>query len=212
MSSADSGSMVDVAFRLPGGRLPVDHAYALSTAVIAALPWFAQEAQARLHQVHTAATGSGWMRPEGACGDELHLSRRTKLTLRVPARRSADTFVLEGRCLDVDGYRLEPGAPKVMPLLAADTLLARHVICEENEEEARLMARLERALGELAIDGAQVLCGRAHRIATPEATLHTRSVVVKGLDAGGALSLLRHGIGSAGKLGCGVFVPYKRIE
>jgi len=212
MKSNDSDTMVDVAFRLPGGRLPVDHAYALSSAIIEALPWFAQESDARLHQVHTAASGSGWMRPEGATGEELYLSRRTRLLLRVPGHRSGDTRALEGRSLDVDGYRLEPGDAKVLPLVAADTLLARHVICEDNEEEAQLVARLERHLKERAIEGAQALCGRAQRITTPDATLHTRSVVIKGLDAAGAMLLLRRGIGPAGKLGCGVFVPYKRIE
>ena len=205
------GDVVDVAFRLAGGRLPVDHAFALSTAVGDALPWFARESDARLHQVHTAAAGSGWMRPEGAPGELLHLSRRTRLILRLPAQRAGDARALEGRRLDVDGYRLEPGAAKVVPLVAADTLLARHVVCGENEEEARLVARLGQALGALDIEQGQVICGRAHRIATPDGVLHTRSVVVTGLDDAGAMALMRRGLGPAGKLGCGVFVPYKRI-
>ena len=212
MTSAESDAMVDVAFRLPGGRLPVDHGYALSTAVIAALPWFACEPDARLHQVHTAATGSGWMRPDGATGDELHLSRRTRLTLRVPRQRAADALALEGRCLDVGGYALEPGAAKLVPLVAADTLLARHVVDEDNEGEACFIARLHRSLLAMSIERAQVICGRAHRIATPQGALATRSVVVKQLDSAAAMSLLRRGLGPAGKLGCGVFVAYKRIE
>ena len=206
-----SDEVVDVAFRLAGGRLPVDHAFALSTAITAALPWFEREPDARLHQVHTAAAGSGWMRPQGAPGELLHLSRRTRLVLRLPARRAGDALALEGHPLDVDGYPLEPGAAKVVPLAAADTLLARHVVCGEDEQEDHLLARLGQSLGALAIDDAKVICGRAHRIATPQRVLCACSVVVTGLDDAGAMALLRHGVGPEGKLGCGVFVPYKHI-
>ena len=212
MADAASEEIVDVAFRLPGGRLRVDHAYALLGAISAALPWFADEPSARLHQVHTAATGSGWMRPEESPADELHLSRRTRLTLRVPERRAKDALALAGREMDIGGYSLTPGGGKIVPLVPAGTLLARHVVSEDNEEELRLVARLEHSLRERGVQDAKLICGRTHRIVTPESVLHTRSVVVANLDPDGAMSLLRIGIGPAGKLGCGIFVPYKRIE
>ena len=212
MADAASEEIVDIAFRLPGGRLRVDHAYALLGAISAALPWFADEPSARLHQVHTAATGSGWMRPEESPADELHLSRRTRLTLRVPERRAEDALALAGREMDIGGYSLTPGGGKIVPLVPASTLLARHVVSEDNEEELRLVARLEHSLRERGVQDAKLICGRTHRIVTPESVLHTRSVVVANLDPDGAMSLLRIGIGPAGKLGCGIFVPYKRIE
>lgn len=204
--------VVDVAFQLPGGRLPVDHAYALFSAIRTALPWFADDPVARLHQVHTAATGSGWMRPEASPGEELHLSRRTKLRLRVPERRARETFALSGQVMNVGGYSLTPGVGKVLMLMPADTLLARHMLCDDNEDESRLVARLNEALGAAGVTGASLIFGRAHRIATPESILHTRSVVVTNLDLGGSMALLRNGIGPAGELGCGVFIPYKRID
>ena len=204
--------VVDVSFRLPGGRLPIDHAYALFKAISASLEWFADEPAARLHQIHTAASGSGWMRPETSSGEELHLSRRTKLTLRVPERRAEDTLALSGQVLELGDYSLKPHTGKIVPLGPARTLLARHVLCDENEEESNLVERLTRMFGETGIDGATLICGRAHRIVTPEGILHTRSLVVTHLDPDGAMSLLRNGIGPGGKLGCGVFVPYKHIE
>jgi CRISPR-associated protein Cas6 len=212
MADGAGEEVADVGFRLPGGRLPVDHAYALFSAVSDALPWFADESAARLHQVHTAATGSGWMRPEESSGDELHLSRRTKLRVRVPRRRAGDALALAGREMDVAGYPLAPGAGKVVALVPADTLLARHVVCEEREEESRLVERLEQTLAGSGVNSATIICGRAHRIVTPDAVLHTRSVVVTGLDPAGAMTLLRGGIGPAGKLGCGIFIPYKHID
>lgn len=206
------GEMVDVAFRLPGGRLPVDHAYALFTAISRALPWFADEPAARLHQVHTAATGSGWMRPDASPGEELHLSRRTRLRLRVPLSRSRATLALTGQVMDVGGYTLAPGAGKRVPLEPAGTLLARHVLCENDEDEARLAARLQEALRAAGVAGASLILGRAQCISTPQSILHTRSVVVTNLEPDGAMVLLRDGIGEAGKLGCGIFVPYKHID
>lgn len=212
MPDAATDEIVDVTFRLSGGRLPIDHAYSLCSAISAALPWFSSESAARLHQVHTAATGSGWMRPEESSSDELHLSRRTKLKLRVPERRAEETLALSGCVMDIDGYSLAPAAGKVVPLIPADTLLARHVVCEDNENEAHFIARLGRMLRESGVKDAMPICGRAHRITTPSAIVHTRSIVVTKLDPEGAMCLLRNGIGPAGKLGCGIFIPYKRIE
>ncbi|HSS64023.1 MAG TPA: type I-MYXAN CRISPR-associated protein Cas6/Cmx6 [Gammaproteobacteria bacterium] len=212
MAENTQEDIVDVAFRLPGGRLPVDHAYALFGEVSRALPWFADEAAARLHPVHTAGPGSGWMPPDESSGGELHLSRRTRLTVRIPERRAEAAMTLSGRSMDISGYPLTPGAAKVVPLVPAGTLLARHVVCELNEDESRFVPRLAQTLRKHGVVGATLICGRAHRIVTPDGVIHTRSLVVANLDPGGALSLMRKGIGPAGKLGCGIFIPYKRIE
>lgn len=212
MPDDSSDEIVDVVFPLAGGRLPIDHAHALCSAVSNALPWFADESAARLHQVHTAATGSGWMRPEESPSDELHLSRRTKLKLRLPQRRAAEALALSGRAMDVYGYTLTPGTGKIVPLAPAGTLLARHVACEGGEDEAHLIARLDETLRQSGVHGTTLICGRAHRITTPGGMLHTRSIVVTRLEVDGAMRLLRYGIGPGGKLGCGIFIPYKRIE
>ena len=204
--------VVDVCFRLPGGRLPIDHAYTLFKGISASLEWFADEPAARLHQVHTAASGSGWLRPEASSGEELHLSRRTKLTLRVPKRRAEDSLALSGQVLKLGAYSLTPTAGKLVALYPASTLLARHVVCDENEEEAGLVERLKKALDENGVAGATLICGRVNHITTPDGILHTRSLVVTNLAPDGAMYMLREGIGPGGKLGCGVFIPYKRIE
>lgn len=212
MADGDNHEVVDVAFRLHSGRLPIDHAYALFKGLCGALPWLADETDARVHQVHTAATGGGWIRPDASNHDELHLSRRTKLKLRLPEHRLADALALSGQALDIAGYSLTPGAAKAMRLSPASTLLARYVVCDEGEEEPDFVGRLTRILGALNIGGATLICGRVHRIATPQSLVYTRSVVVTNLDPEGAMHLQRNGIGPAGNLGCGIFIPYKRID
>ncbi len=212
MAEATTEEIVDIAFRLPGGRLPVDHAYALFQAISDALPWFADTPGARLHQVHTAASSNGWNCPESGRGEELHLSRRTRLTLRVPEDRVDEALALAGRELNVGGYPLAPGTGKVIPLRAASTLLARHVVCGEDDDEGRFVRRLVEVFVELGARGARPVCGCSRGIVTPESVLRTRSVVVTNLDPEGAMALMRRGIGPAGKLGCGVCIPYKHIE
>ena len=212
MTDPVTENMVDVAFRLHGGRVPVDHAFALSRAVCATLPWFDTEPAARLHLLHTADSGSGWLRPDDTPGAELHLSKRTKLRLRVPGRRADDAMALCGRPMELHGQSLTPGPAAVLSLAPADTLFARHVVCGPGEDESRFVQRLTETLRESGIRSGRLLCGRAHRLSTPDAVVHTRSLVVTRLDPESATSLLRNGVGPCGKLGCGVFIPYKTIE
>jgi CRISPR-associated protein Cas6 len=211
VADAANPEVVDVVFRLHSGRLPIDHAYALFHGICATLPWLADEASARVHRVHTAATGSGWVRPDASADDELHLSRRTKLKLRLPEHRVEDALALSGQAMDIAGYSLTPGDGKAIGLSPASTLLARFVVCEEQEEETDFVQRLTQTLNASGVSGATLICGRVHRIATPETDVHTRSVVVTNLDPDGAMSLQRNGIGPAGNLGCGIFIPYKHI-
>ena len=88
--------VVDIVYQINCRALPVDHAWALSQAVRAVLPWFADEPAAGVHPIHVADSGNGWMRPENA-GDLLCLSRRTKLVLRVPRQRIDAAQALVGR-------------------------------------------------------------------------------------------------------------------
>ena len=83
-AAVDAAEVVDVAFRLSGRWLPVDHARALRTAVVEVLPWLEDEPAAGIHSIHGAASGNGWERPGSDPGGMLNLSRRTPLVLRVP--------------------------------------------------------------------------------------------------------------------------------
>ena len=59
--------IVDLAFAIDCRHLPVDHAHALSQALLRALPWLYTEDQVGIHLIHGAESGHGWQRPgEGA--------------------------------------------------------------------------------------------------------------------------------------------------
>jgi CRISPR-associated protein Cas6 len=202
--------VVDAVFALECRSLPVDHAYALSQAVQAALPWFGNEPQAALHTIHGAASGAGWLRPEGDDA-ELQLPRRTKLLLRLPAHRLADAAALTGRTLEVAGSALRVGRLSARPLLRIASLFSRSVIFEGAADESAFLAAATQGLRALGVEASTMLCGRDVTLATPGAIYRTRSLMLTVATPAQSLALQRQGLGEARKLGCGVFIPHKDV-
>jgi CRISPR-associated protein Cas6 len=202
--------VVDAAFAIECRSLPVDHAWALSAAIQAALPWFAGEPQAGLHTVHGAASGAGWVRPEGEDA-VLQLPRRTKLVLRLPGHRMTDAAALTGRTLDVAGSPMRVGRLAARPLLRIASLFARSVIFEGAGDEAAFLSAANEGLRTLGVEASTMLCGRDVTLATPEVTFRTRSLMVTVATPAQSLDLQRHGLGAARKLGCGLFIPHKDV-
>ena len=207
---AVSDDIVDAVFSIFCRTLPVDHAYALSQAIQAALPWFAVEARAGLHTIHGADSGSGWMRPEDP-NAFLHLSRRTKLTLRLPKHRLDDAGTLLGLTLEVAGNALRVDRLAVRPLSRITTLFSRYVVIAADDESGFLDAATDQ-LGALGIQPKKMLCGRMTSIATPARMLQTRSLMLADLTVGQSVLLQQHGLGAERKLGCGLFLPHKGIN
>jgi CRISPR-associated protein Cas6 len=202
--------VVDAAFAIECRSLPVDHAFALSAAVQAALPWFADEPQAGLHTVHGAASGAGWKRPEGEDA-LLQLSHRTRLVLRLPESRLQDAAALTGRTLDVAGFPMRVGRLSPRPLLRIASLFSRSVIFEGAAEEPAFVAAAIEALRALRVETSTMLCGRDVTLATPQRTYRARSLMVTVATPAQSLALQRHGLGEARKLGCGLFIPHKDV-
>jgi len=202
--------IVDAVFAISCRCLPVDHAYALSQAVQAALPWFAGEPEAGLHTIHGAASASGWMRPEEPEA-LLQLSHRAKLALRLPRERLQDAAALSGRTLEVAGWPLGVEALSARPLSRITTLFARTVTFAGAEEETDFVAAATAELGAIGIRASTMLCGRVTALATPARTYQTRSLMLAGLTPEQSLELQRRGLGGERKLGCGLFIPHKDV-
>ena len=202
--------VVDAVFAIECRSLPVDHAWALSQAVQAALPWFADEPQAGLHTVHGAASGAGWVRPEGEDA-VLQLSRRTRLVLRLPGRRMADAAALTGRTLDVAGSPMRVGRLAARPLLRIASLFSRSVIFEGAADEPAFVAAANEALRALGVEAPTILCGREVTLATPEGPYRTRSLMLTVATPAQSLLLQSRGLGEERKLGCGLFIPHKDV-
>ena len=206
--------IVDLGFRLSGGTLPVEHAHALSLALLAELPWLADEPRCGIHQIYVAASGNGWMRPPGDDREVLNLSRRTRLTLRLPRQRLAAAEVLSGRSLDVAGHCLQVGKARERPLLASSTLFARYVVCagSGHQDEEIFIDWVAGVLRDMGITPTKLLCGMTSRIDVPRAPLMARSLMVAAMAPDASLELQRRGLGGGRLTGCGLFVPHKGIE
>jgi CRISPR-associated protein Cas6 len=205
--------IVDILFALDCKQLPVDHAYALSDALCQALPWMTDEPRLAIHTVHVAGSQNGWERPAHGTGNHLHLSRRTKLTIRAPKERVEQLLAdLPGTRVEVDGCPLEIGAGKAKPLSKATTLFARYVVADLAQSEDAFLAAAARALSEMDIQMRKALCGRSTALVTPRADIPTRSLMLADLTAEESFRLQRLGLGPHRLIGCGVFIPHKGIE
>ena len=204
--------IVDLAFAITCRCLPLDHAYALSQALHAALPWLHDEPGAGIHLIHGAESGNGWYRPQNPGADLLFLSRRTRLTLRLPKTRVADARALDGSVLHIDGYPLQIKEAVVRPLGTLPTVFARYVSAQESDSEERFLEWAADELRSLGVPIKKMLCGKSHPIGTPRGAVFTRSLMVADLDPEYSVRLQQQGIGPLRKMGCGLFIPHKGIR
>jgi CRISPR-associated protein Cas6 len=207
--------VVDLVYNIQCKCLPLDHAYAFSTVIREALPWMDDEPQAGIHLIHGAESGNGWMRPVDTANELLHLSKRSRMTLRVPKHRIDDAMGLTGEALDIDGHVLEVGKAKVKLFSTLPTQFARYVAVPEDiggDDEAAFTAFAVEELKALGIRVRKLLCGRAHALQLPDGDLQTRSIMLADLELEEAITLQQKGIGPHRKLGCGLFMPHKGIK
>lgn len=207
--------VVDLVFGISCRCLPVDHAWELSQAIQAALPWFADEVDAGIHSIHVAESANGWIRPD-APDALLHPSRRTKLSLRVPRHRIQDAMALTGSELYIGEHALTINKASERPLSDITTVFARYVASNEvtdgaTSEQLFMEAMIER-LHTLNVRPKKMLCGIEKRIRTPEGDLSTRSIMLADLDFSESITLQQKGLGEHRQLGCGLFLPHKDIN
>ena len=204
--------VVDLAFRITCQTLPLDHAHALSSGLLRLLPWLEEEAHAGVHLIHGAASGNGWYRPDDASGELLHLSRRTRMRLRVPRHRLDEACNLSGKELDVDGHPLEIGTSEVFLLSSLSTLFSRYVISEAEKTEAEFLEDAAIRLKDIDIPCRKLLGGITHSMQFPGGPVFTRSLMVADLEPEQSVRLQQTGLGEGRTIGCGLFIPHKGIK
>jgi CRISPR-associated protein Cas6 len=204
--------VVDVLFALECRSIPVDHVHALSRALLECAPWLAGPG-CGIHSIHVAGSQNGWQRPTHGGEQHLLLSRRTKLSIRVPSDRvAALKQALEGRTLDLDGVALGIGGGRPRALTKERTLFARYVAGPAALDEGDFLRWAADALGEMHIRVRKALCGRSTALATPQGPIETRSLMIADLTPEESLRLQQQGLGPHRVMGCGLFIPHKGIE
>jgi CRISPR-associated protein Cas6 len=204
--------IVDMLFALECRSIPVDHAHALAKALQQAAPWLS-EADVGIHNIHVAGSQNGWERPEHGGGQHLHLSRRTKLCIRVPKQAVAELkSALEGQTVDVAGCALRIGVGKQRLLSRESTLLARYVAGPAGLDEDGFLRWAADELATLGIRVRKALCGKTTAIDTPDGPVETRSLMLADLTQDESILLQQRGLGPYRQLGCGIFIAHKGIE
>jgi CRISPR-associated protein Cas6 len=203
--------IVDLVYKINCKCLPLEHAKALSMAIHKALPWIADEEKAGIHLIHGAESGNGWMRPEDPANELLYLSRRTRMTLRLPKERLQDAGELSGQKLNIDDHELEVGDSTVKILSTQSTLFSRYVVSMDTESEDDFLARVYAELQQMDIKISKLLCGKTHTLQGHYGDIFTRSVMLAELKPEDSVRVQQQGIGEGRKMGCGLFIPHKGI-
>lgn len=190
---------VDLAFALAGERLPYAYAFPLEAALVEALPWLGEDEACGVHAIRAPLTAFG-----------LILSRRSRLVLRIPAERVDDACRLAGRSLRVGDARLGIGAPSPRQIEPFATLQAWNVATGAADEQGfvdDIACQLE-GLGVRA----KLICGRPETLDDGARRISGFGLVLHELSPAHSLLLQARGLGSARRLGCGVFVHHRIIE
>jgi CRISPR-associated protein Cas6 len=204
--------VVDVLFALDCRSIPVDHAHALSRALLDLAPWLDQPG-AGIHTIHVAGSQNGWERPEYGSDQQLQLSRRTKLCIRVPKEHvRALKDALEGQTVDVAGSALRIGPGKNRLLSQETALFARYVAGPGIEDEEVFLRWAVDELARLGIRVRKALCGKTTSLETPDGAILSRSLMLADLTPDESILLQQRGLGPHRAMGCGIFLPHKGID
>jgi len=193
-----SAEIVDLVFGLHGESVALDYADLLLQALLRRLPWLAGEPAAGVHPLAGVSPGDR----------VLHLTRRAKLIVRLPAGRTEQARALTEARLDLGGA-VEVGAAAVRPLTPFKTLYSPFVTVGEADEAAFFGI----CSGQLKSTGivAELICGKPRRGAGGGDQWHGFSLMLHGLSEEHSLQVQREGLGFERKRGCGIFIPHKSI-
>jgi len=205
-----AGKVVDLHYKIDCKQIPTCHAWELSQALYQALPWIKNETEVGIHQIHGAASGNGWERP--ADGELIHLSKRTRMQLRVPAARIDDANKLVGKTLDVAGQSVIVGKMTSKIIDPFSTIFSRYIVVTPGMSEDDFLQWVVEELTARDIQARKLLCGIGHEIEANGEKIETRSLMIADLDVAASVALQEAGIGPHRHLGCGIFIAHKGIK
>ncbi len=204
--------IVDISFKLDCKSLPLDHAWNLSIALQGALPWLPHDIHTGVHLIHMAESGNGWQRPDDPANDVLYLSKRARLTLRIPKHRIDDAHALTGKTLAIDGNVLTVREGTVKLLSQLPTLFARYVVCDRTMSEHQFLTVSAQQLKAMDIPVLKLMAGKETIFRLAKGPVTTRSLMVADLTPANSVRLQQHGLGDGRLYGCGLFLPQKGIN
>jgi CRISPR-associated protein Cas6 len=205
-----SEKVVDLSYKIDCKQIPTCHAWELSQALYEALPWVKEEPEVGIHQIHGATSGNGWERPPD--GELIHLSKRTRMHLRVPVSRVDDAEELVDQTLKVAGHSVAVGKMTTKHIDPFATIFSRYIVSPAEMTEDEFLQWVVDGLKERDIQIKKLLCGIGHEFDANGEKIVTRSLMIADLDKLTSMALQEIGIGPHRHYGCGIFLPHKGIK
>jgi CRISPR-associated protein Cas6 len=204
---------VDIVFPLCGDDVPIDHGYALYSALSHVVAAFHDSASAiRFGPILGDPVSDGLLR----------LNAGSRLRLRLPGNRIREALPLAGRRLVVAGHPVRVGVPAVAALAPAGTLFSRLVTFKNAEEPDQFLATARTKVAEAGLRGEPslplVLNGqrageyRRRVVRVKGCAIVGYALLVSGLSDSDSLRLQEIGLGGRTRMGCGFFMPAREEE
>ncbi len=208
---SEASKMIDVAYRINCKTLPFDHAYELSKEITKLLPWLAEDKLSGIHTLHGPDSGNGWMRAED---EEIFLSQRTRLIIRMPKEKVELAKQLENQILEVLGNKIKIGKSNVKPFLVVRDLICRFVLNHEDvcENENEFLSKMINELNSFEISIKRAICGKTKSLTINGKKRSGRSLMIADLSKENSVRLQDIGVGEGRIFGCGIFLPHKSID
>lgn len=189
---------VDLAFRIVGNTIPVDHGYALYSAISHVVPEVHGARNIGVHPIRGVYHGNGTLR----------LAEHSRLTVRLPDDDIKTYLKLAGKRLTLTGNVLTVGVPEVRMLRPVASLRARLVTIRGFLEPDGFLQAVRRQLESLGLSG-ELALGDRRTFRVKEKQIVGFELYVTELDAEESLTLQEAGLGGRRHMGCGVFVQWR---
>jgi CRISPR-associated protein Cas6 len=188
---------IDLAFRLNGTTVPVDHGYSLYAALSRIAPELHEAKELGIQPIRGMYSGDG----------KLHLADFSRLILRLPDDAIRTYLSLAGKQLDVDRHLLRVGVPEVRLLRPVASLRSRLVTIKGFMETETFLEAVKRQLQDLQVAGEAHL-GERKTFRVKDKQVVGFAMGITNLTAEESLILQEKGLGGRRRMGCGVFVPW----
>ncbi len=208
-----SREIIDVSIHLSCKLLPSDHIFELSNALIKLMPWLKADPQISIQQLYLPASGNGWQRRAQSVDELVHLSKRTRLKIRLPSKYIKQIQLLVDKEIQVSDFVIKFGKIKELKLSASEILVSRFVhIPDCDDDEEKFLGIAFEQLKQKNIIVKKMLCGKTTQLNFNGKNILTRSLMLADLSTENSLIIQESGIGDFYLYGCGLFIPQKGIK
>lgn len=192
---------VDLAFRLMGSQLPVDHGYALYSAISRVVPEIHEARDIGVHPIRGNYVGNG----------ELMITGSSRLIVRLESDSISSFLKLAGKKLELGSYAVRVGVPEVRLLRPRASLYSRLVTIKGFMEPKGFLEAAKRQSEKMGVT-AELQIGERRTFRVKDKQVVGFEMAALGLSAEDSLRLQEIGIGGRRHMGCGIFVPLRTKE